>query len=505
MSRVTELAARAWDGRASDDPAPFRQLRTDRFLAVQAARQPNKEALRCGHVRMSYGELDALATRVANGLAALGLRPGDVVGVVAGNTPEVFGFLYGVARAGVSVLPLNPRFTPTEMAYQVADAGARLVVSTDPSGPDQVSLAAVMAAGSDAPVTVEWGESTFFHVRYTSGTTGQPKCIATTQRAIATMHANFARDLLYSEQDVALVTAPMAHAAFHIAAATVVAGGTVVLAPAFDPATIWHQIDAEGITHTFLAPTMIALALESPGDVPGLRQVFVTASAFPLALKHRFAARFPHVQVYDSYGATEIGIVTLLRPWDPPSKLGTSGRAALGYELRIYADDGQVLGPGEIGHIHARGPGMSFGYIGEVPMKDGQVRDGFVSVGDLGSLDDDGYLTVADRRDDLIVSGGLNVYPAEVENVLLGVAGVREVAVVGVPDDVWGHLVIGVVAVVPGSVTVETLERACRDRLAGYKVPRRIEFVDSLPRNLAGKILRRVVREGLTTQAEALP
>lgn len=487
---MDNLSSRSWDGCAPDVIAPWRQLRTDRFLHVAAMRHPDKAAVRFGDRAVTYAELDALANRAANGLLALGARPGDVVGVVAENDLEVFGLLYGLARAGMAVLPMNPKYTAAEIQYQVDEAGAKMLVA-----PGHIDIAEVLAKGSDKEPDVDCSEDGFFAVRFTSGTTGKPKAIATTQRAIAYMHEVTARELMYSETDVALVMAPVAHAAFHVAAATLLCGGTVVLERTFDARAVWEICDRHQVTHTYMAPTMFALAIDSPGSGASIKAFLAMSSAFPLALKEKVWARFPGAGLYDCYGSTELGLATLLRPTDPFDKQRSVGLPAFGYEVRVLDLDGRDVPPGEIGEIYVRGPGMSFGYVGSQAMKPGQARDGWVSAGDLGSLDEDGYLYVADRRDDLIVSGGLNVYPAEVEDVLLRADGVREAAVVGVPDDTWGHLVV---AAVCGNATTQALDTHCRELLARYKLPRRYVFLDALPRNYTGKVLRRVLREQLT-------
>lgn len=484
---MDELAHRAWDGLGRDQLPRYRQLRTDRFLEVAASVFPDKPAVIFGDASLTYAELDARTNRVANGLLALGAVPGDVIGVIAGNDLDVFPLLYGIARAGMAELPMNPRYTATEIGFQIEEAGATLTVA-----PGRTELRDVLDRGHDGPPDVVVGEDDFFQVRFTSGTTGRPKAIATTQRAIGYMHQVTARELEYSSSDVALVTAPVAHAAFHLAAATVAVGGTIVVESAFNPETIWAVCDRYGVTHTFMAPTMVAMALDKPGSGQSLRGLFVTASTFPAAVKKRFRARFPQVKIYESYGATELGFATLLRPDAPSEKDATVGLPAFGYELKILDPEGTRAAPGEIGEIYVRGPSMSFGYVGSIEMKPNQARDGWVSAGDLGSVDADGYLTVADRRDDLIVSGGLNVYPAEVEDVLLRTPGVVEVAVVGVPHEVWGHVVV---AGISGDATDADLEAACRSELAGYKVPRHFLRLDELPKNPSGKILRRVVRD----------
>jgi acyl-CoA synthetase (AMP-forming)/AMP-acid ligase II len=490
---MEDLAYRAWDGRTANDLPSWRCLRTDNFLATSAARRPAKEAIRFEGRSMTYGELDALAHRSASGLIELGIRPGDVVGVMAENSAEVFGLLYGIVRAGAAVLPLNPKYTRDEVDHQVRQAGAKVLVA-----PGHVEMEDVFAKGGDEPVEIEFDENLFFHKRFTSGTTGKPKMIATTHRAIALMHEQTARELSYVETDVALVAAPVAHAAFHLAAATIASGGTILLHRTFDPKTVWEECDRHGVTTTFMAPTMFAISLDSPGTGETLRQFFVTSASFPPALKAKVRKRFPQADIYECYGSTEVGLATLLRPSDPSDKQGSVGLPGWGYQVRVLDPDGQDCPPGEVGEIYTRGPSMSFGYIGEVEMRDGQAVDGWVSAGDLGSLDEDGYLYVADRRDDLIVSGGLNVYPAEVEDVLLRLEGVREVAVVGVPDETWGHVVV---AAVCGDVAPEELDAHCRGVLARYKVPRRYEFVGELPKNLSGKILRRAIREDLAARA----
>ena len=484
---VNDLAHRAWDGLPPGDLPRYRQLRTDIFLEAIAAGRPNKEAVRFQGRSITYGELDAMTNRFANGLLALGARPGDVVGVMVENSLDVFALVYGVSRAGLSVLPMNPKYKPEEVAFQVADAGAKLVVA-----PGYLDSADVLAKGHERPPDTAVDENAFFHVRFSSGTTGTPKCIATTHRSIALMHQLFAREFGYGEPDVNLITAPIAHAAFHFAAATIVAGGTVVIERGFDPKTIWETIDRNQVTHTFMVPTMIALAMDSPGAGTSFKALLSTASTFPSSIKSRFKERFPWVGIYDSYGFTEGSLATLLRPTDPPEKSASVGLPAFGYAIRVLDFEGNRLPAGEIGEIYVRGPAMSYGYVGSVEMNPGQARDGFVSAGDLGWLDEDGYLYVADRRDDLIVSGGMNVYPAEVEDVVLAFPGVHEVAVVGVPDETWGQLVV---AAIVGEVSEADLAEHCRNRLASYKLPRRYLFRTELPKNASAKILRRLVRE----------
>jgi len=482
-----EIVRRSWDQRPAAELTPWRKLRTDNFLAAAAASHPDKVAVRFEGRSMSYAELDRLASRAAHGVRKLGATEGDVVAIMAGNSPEVFALMYGLVRAGVAVLPLNPRYTEAEVEFQTSDIDSKFLISDS-----AVTVDEVFASGSDDPCEYDFDENSFFHVRFTGGTSGKPKAVATTQRSIALLHEQWARELSYTGSDVGLIVAPIAHVAFHIAATMIVAGGTIVLKPHFEADKLWSDIEDEGITHIFAVPTMLSMAMETPGTAPTLRQLLVTATAFPPTVRAQFRARFPNVDIFETYGASDLAQCTMSRPTDPPEKIGSVGRPAFGAMVRILDAEGNDLPAGEIGEIYARSPHMSYGYVGSVGPKPNQSRDGWVTVGDLGYRDADGFIYIVDRRDDLIVSGGLNVYPGEVEDALLSHPSVTEAAVVAVSDERWGHVVA---AAVRSTATADELSEYCRGRLAGYKIPRLWSFVDELPKSAANKILRRVVRD----------
>lgn len=481
---------RGWDQPAGTDGLPrWRRLLPAEVLSTTAMRNPDAIATRsAGGGAWTWAEIDSAADRTGNALLARGLRPGDVVGVRSGNEPETLALMYGILRAGLVQLPLNPRYTEAEVDHQVRRAEAAAVV-----GPGGLDLTELIAAGRDAPPDVDVQEHEPAHLRFSAGTTGRPKMFFFTNRALALLHQHIAAELRYQGDDVALVNAPLAHAAFHLAAAAVSVGATIMLQPQFQPATVWQECDEAGITQVFMVPTMLALALDSPGSGSTIRGIAVSASAFPEAIKSRIVARFPQADVTELYGASELGFVTALRGAEWAEHRGSVGLPRFGYRVRILGPDGSDLPTGEIGDIYVQGPAMSEGHIGEAPGAL-PVHDGWASAGDLGRLDAQGYLHIADRRSDLIISGGNNIYPAEVENVLLQVPGVREVAVIGLPDQVWGAKVVAVV-VAAADVSAEVLDTHTTRQLARYKRPREYHFVQELPVSSTGKILRRVVRD----------
>ncbi|MHC1561196.1 class I adenylate-forming enzyme family protein [Actinomycetospora sp. C-140] len=495
MLSGAELQKRAWDGRAPDSLPAWRALRADNLVRTWARSHPHQVAVHFEDRQITFQVLDEMINRAASGCAAVGLRVGDVVGVMAENSPEVLAVLYGLVRAGISALPLNPRHSEREVEFQVADAGAAMVI-----GPSGTAIEDVMARGVPEPFEIEFDENLFYHLRFTGGTTGTPKCVATTHRAIALLHERLARELGYSRNDVSLVVAPLAHVSFHLAAATLAAGGAISLHRRFDQNRLWEECDRAGVTHALMVPTMLAMALESDSRPHTLKQIVVTSAPFSPSLKARVREKLPSVEVYEMYGASDMGFVSLLVPGDPPEKFASVGRVSFGSEVRILDGEGRDCGPDVVGEIYSRSATHSFGYVGSVPMRADQAIDGWLTVGDLGYFDEDGYLYVVDRREDLIITGGFNVYPAEVEDVILKHGGVDEVAVVGLTDDRWGRVVV---AVLRGSANADDLDVLCREHLAHYKVPKRWVHVDALPKTAAMKISRRIIRDQLETDPEA--
>ncbi|MBO0727873.1 MAG: acyl--CoA ligase [Acidimicrobiaceae bacterium] len=480
---------RSWDwGDGSDTPPRCRRLLPAEALTTTARRAPNEIGARCRGRNTTWAELDSLANRVGNALLARGLRPGDVVGVRTGNETETMALIYGLARSGLVQLPLNPRYTESEVDHQVRAAGAAAVV-----GPGGIDLADLLTEGADSVPDVDVQEDDPCRIRFSAGTTGTPKMFYFKHRSLYLLQQYIALELRYQDHDVLLTNAPLAHAAFDMTAAAVLVGAQVVLQPTFVAETVWKECDQFGITQLFAVPTMLALALESPGDGASIRGIAVSAAAFPDTLKQRVVERFPNADVTEMYGASELGFVTALRGEDWRDHRGSVGQPRFGYRVRILGRQGEDLSSGQIGDIYCHGPAMSEGYMGDIKGTP-PPRDGWVSAGDMGWLDPAGYLYIADRRTDLIVSGGHNIYPAEVENVLLQVPGVREAAVVGVSDGIWGARVV---AVVSGDAAAEALEAHAERVLASFKRPREYRVVADLPKSSTGKILRREVRDML--------
>lgn len=483
------LEAPSWNGETASSGARWRTATPSDHLRLTAARQPHKEGVRFQGTSLSWGEIDAMANRAASGFLALGARPGSIVGVLADNTPETLALVYGASRAGITFVPFNARLTKAEIEWQLADVKADNFVSNTGDG---WTVSQVLNAGTEKDPGVDVDPMGYFWIRFTSGTTGKPKAVATTQIAAAALFEGLAREIDYTPEDVGLVNAPLAHAAIGPAAAHLYLGATLVIEPGFDKDKVWLTCDEQQISHVLMVPTMFAMALDAPGTGDSLKGLFSMGSVFPPELRKRVNARFPKARLYDAYGGTEFGACTVLRPEEAVTRPSSVGLPRFGAQVRVLDPEGNEVPSGEIGQIYVQGPTLCRAWVGSVPPSPGTIRGEWVSAGDLGWRDDEGFLFIADRRDDLIISGGFNVYPREVETVLEGVAGVREVAVVGVPHPEWGQQVV---AYVTGTVSQDDLDAAARKELAGYKVPRRYEFVEDLPRNASGKLLRRVLRE----------
>jgi acyl-CoA synthetase (AMP-forming)/AMP-acid ligase II len=508
-------------------------MRLHDFLDYEARMRPDSEfAVQAGH-KLTYGDAAAEANRIANALIHAGLAQGERVAILANNCIEFALFYFGAAKAGVVPVPLNYRLAPPEWRYIVDDAGARLLLARGAFVPAIDEVRAEMPSvqrwvALDAPAPLGWERYADWldgadsrapdrHVEdaddvyqmYTSGTTGRPKGAVVTHRALCSNLFQL-RVLLAGEPGGRiLVVAPLYHAAAAVTAFTAATwGGSLYIQEEFDPAETVRVLDEERIFSTTLVPAMIQACLVLvPGiaerEYRDLRHIVYGAS--PIAEETlRRAIEVFGCDFAQAYGMTETtAVLTCLLPddhrralADRPQLLLSAGRPLLGTEVAICDSEGRWAPPGTTGEICGRGPQLMRGYWNRAEDSAAALRDGWMHTGDAGYLDDEGYLYVQDRTKDMIVSGGENVYPREVEDVLFQHPDIADVAVIGVPSAQWGEEVKGIVVLRPGaSATADEIMAFCRGRLGGYKRPRSVDFADALPRNPSGKVLKRELRE----------
>jgi long-chain acyl-CoA synthetase len=380
-----------------------------------------------------------------------------------------------------------------------------------PSVADVGELLRLASAQPAAPPDLTVREEDIFYLGYTSGTTGRPKGAVVTHRNRALAYHYWALEYGITGVDTALHVGPFHHTApFTFTLTQLYRGGCVVIMPKFDAENTLRTLARERVTWSFMAPYMfnalIPLIVEhgSRVDLSHLRFLISGASALPTPTKRGLLESLPNVGLHEFYGATEAGVITNLRPEDQHRKIRCVGRAVPDAEIRILAEDGAEAPPGEVGDIWIRSPTLFDGYFNAPEKTREAFRDGWATLGDVGRVDDEGYLYIVDRRKDVIKSGGVNIFPAEIEEVVLAHPGILEVAVIGIPDARWGEAVHAVLVRRPGStVTYEELLAHCRGSLSSYKLPKSIEFREALPRNPAGKILKRELRDEFRTRNEA--
>ncbi|HUQ17677.1 MAG TPA: long-chain fatty acid--CoA ligase [Candidatus Saccharimonadales bacterium] len=485
------------------------------WLAARAALTPDREALVDGTLRTTYRGLATRSLGAARLLWELGVRPGDRVATLTANRGEFVELLYAVARVGAILCPLNWRLAHPELEYQLADAGAR-VLFTEPAQAEAAGRLDVVervmfgrdyadrrdAARAEPPAEAEAGFSDPYLILYTAGTTGRAKGAVLTHANVFWNVVNMTVATGLSEADTTVTILPMFHSGgiglFTVPSLTV--GGRVIIQRSFDAAGLRELIVSEGaavvlgVPATWLA--MAELPEFSAQACPSLRYLCSGGAPLPTPLIDRLADR--GFVVLQGYGLTETAPGgTLLPPPDWRRKAGTVGKPMLFVQLRAVADDGTPVPAGTVGEVQFRGPNVFAGYWRR-PEATAEVftADGWFRTGDLGVFDDEGFLTLVDRKKDMVITGGENVYSAEVEDVLFAHPAIAEAAIVGMPDERWGERVVAVVVARPGSaVTAEELIAFCHERLAKYKSPREVVFIDVLPRNAAGKVLKRQLRE----------
>jgi o-succinylbenzoate---CoA ligase len=484
------------------------------WLHQRALISPDRLALIAGSVRWSFRELDQQVTQMAHRLSALGVGAGDRVALLLRNGAPFVVLVHALGRLGAIVVPFNTRLTPAEINWQLADVGARLLIY------DEVNAVAATTAAHSLnelnslrvdeawialpPLTSHLSLSTSHFpldaphsILYTSGTTGQPKGAVLTFGNHWWSAVGSALNLGLREDDRWLACLPLFHVGgLAILLRSAIYGITAVVHESFDPAAVNDSIDEDGVTIVSVVSAMLGRMLAARGDKPyppSLRCVLLGGGPAPRGLLEDCARR--GVPVVQTYGLTEAASqVATLAPEAALRKLGSAGKPLFPTELRIERE-GIAAGANQTGEIVIRGPTVTPGYADRPEATAGAIRDGWFHTGDLGYLDEEGYLYVLDRRDDLILSGGENVYPAEVEAVLRAHPAVEDAGVVGVPDEQWGQVPLAFVKVHPGATSSEAeLKTFCTERLARYKVPARIRLVESLPRNAAGKLLRRELK-----------
>jgi len=465
----------------------------------------------CGERRLTFRDVDRAANGMAAGLADAGVEPGARVAVMLPNGPEVLVAGHAVARNGALVVPVSMRLTPSEVAYLLADSGAAAVVSDgSPAAseaarqvgvPELLVSSPAMAIPADEPPRPQYVASPVVAMSYTSGTTGRPKGIERPAPPPATEAppAPFAAFWGFGPSDVHLLCGPAYHTApGAYAHMTLVEGGAVVVMEKWDATECLRLIERERVTTSHMVPANFIRILEVPWqshDRSSVRRILHAAAPCPVPVKRRILEVFPPGTVWEYYGASE-GMVSVIAPDEWLAKPGSVGRPFPGLSVRILDEEGGQLPPGEVGHVYVSPfGGQRFEYHNAPDKTAGAWRDGFFTVGDLGFLDEDGYLFLADRRTDLILSGGVNVYPAEVESALVEDDDVVDAAVFGLPDERMGQRVHAVVELRPGAVRDATaLVGRLASRVADFKLPRTVEFVDELPREPNGKVLKARLR-----------
>lgn len=498
--------------------ATYHDLTIAGGIRASAARNPDKAALALGERELTYRELVSRLHRVGNGaVESLGLAGGRAA-ILAPNCLEFVELVAGLSEAGVTAVLINPKLTLDEISFICADSEARAIFAH----PDLAETARAvpgiervivldedyedwLASAADSPPDAKVAETDAFAMHYTAGTTGKPKGVLVSHRSRALTFFGMAVEYgCYGPDDRALGIAPMFHGAgLAFALAPVFFGGFCRILPRFEPEESLRLLAEGGFGTTFLVPTHFNAIFNLPQATldrhrrpAGLRTIVSNAAPLAQATKERIVDYFGEGILHETYGSTEGGIVTNLRPADQLRKQQCVGLPFAHTEVRLLDDDGRPVPRGEVGELYSRSPYLFNGYWNRPDATSEGLRDGWLSVGDLARRDEEGYIYLVDRKKDVIISGGVNVYPREVEECLHAHPAIAEAAVVGVPDDYWGEAVKAFVVVSAGAVLdADAVLAYCTSRLAGYKLPKTVSFVEALPRNAAGKVLKRDLRD----------
>jgi fatty-acyl-CoA synthase len=509
------------------DSALRRQTLGD-LLRRTRQRFPHKTAIRCGATVWTYAQFDDVCNRLAAGLAAIGIGPGDRVAIIARNSHAFAALRFALARIAGVLVPINFMLSAAEAHFILGHSGAKLLCVDSEFA--EIGRAAARDTSierlvwlpseeSTAPATgmttydalLDHGRNPPAHalaasmpaqIIYTSGTESRPKGAVLTHEAVIAEYVTCLVDAEIGEDDVVLHALPLYHCAqldvffgpcVYVGATNVITGR-----PAAD--NLLRLMAPHRITSFFAPPTVWISLLRSPlfdaSDLSALAKGYYGASIMPVEVLKELQRRLPRVRLWNLYGQTEIApVATVLKPQDQLRKAGSAGRPALNVETRVVDDQMNDVAPGAVGEIVHRSPQLLLGYYHDDERTRSAFEGGWFHSGDLASLDEDGYITIVDRKKDMIKSGGENVASREVEEVIYGLEGVSEVAVIGLPDSRWIEAVTAVVVAKPGHALDEPAVIAhCKGKLAAFKQPKRVIFCEALPKNPSGKLLKRELR-----------
>ncbi|MDO5288764.1 MAG: acyl-CoA synthetase [Pseudomonadota bacterium] len=512
-------------------PITRRQTIAD-VLRRSAQRLPHKTAIVCGSTRWSYAEFDALVSRLAAGLAARGVGHGDKVAVLARNSHGFAALRFALARLGAVLVPINFMLKADEVAYilrhaeaktlatdsglaELARAAAQLdtqvaqfiwLPSEDPSEPVPGMIGFDELAACQDPLPDTPLQSTdLAQIVYTSGTESAPKGAMLTHDAVLWQYVSCVINAHIAEHDVVLHALPLYHCAqldvFFGPAIYIGATSYITAKPTAD--NLLPMMAAHGITSFFAPPTVWIALLRSPlleqADLSALAKGYYGASIMPVEVLKELAARLPKVRLWNLYGQTEIApLATMLPPEEQLSRPGSAGRPVLNVETRVVDDDMRDVAVGEVGEIVHRSPHLMLGYFKDEARTAAAFAGGWFHSGDLGVMDADGYISVVDRKKDMIKTGGENVASREVEEMIYRLPQVSEAAVIGLPDPKWVEAVTAVIVVKQGQeLSEQDVIAHCNAHMAHFKSPKRVIFVDSLPKNPSGKLLKRELRKSV--------
>jgi acyl-CoA synthetase (AMP-forming)/AMP-acid ligase II len=500
------------------------------FVGKRAKLQPNQEAVHDygSGKRFTYKELDVRCNRFGNGLLGNGLAKGDRVATLLMNGSEFVEVFFGGAKAGGVIVPLNWRLVADELTFILTDSGAEtLIFGTEfaqvvnelysrgddgtkvknwihvGEASDRPAFATgyedLVASGSQDEPDSDACDDDLLFIMYTSGTTGLPKGVMHTHNTTmwGSLTALTTADVRYGDRY--LICLPLFHVgALNPVLSTIHAGGSLVIMREFDPTKIWQAYADEKITVTIAVPAMLNFMLKTYDaaayDLSNLRWIMSGAAPVPAILIEKYAAL--GFEIHQVYGLTETcGPACLISPEEAVKRAGSTGKAFFHTDVKVVDSEGNEVAPNETGEVLIRGPHIMKGYWNRPEATAETVIDGWLHSGDVAMVDDEGFVYIQDRIKDMIISGGENVYPAEIENILSGLPGVQEVAVIGLPSPKWGESPLAVVVKSDEKLTDSDVLDFCKGKLAPFKLPKGVEFIDVIPRNPTGKVLKRLLRE----------